>query len=187
MRPLTPVLLYSLSLFTKASAQATALSRAEAALDVLQSWYNTTTGIWDTCGWWNGANCMTVLADLALIDDSSESVQETAREVFNNTYHIAPKSNPLPFGKLEPSPSASPSSSGVASSATPTPTGRDGEAYKVGWKWIDGSYDDDGWWALAWIAAYDLTKKQEYLDIAIGIYEHLVSIYSGYSNLRTIN
>ncbi|ODM15789.1 hypothetical protein SI65_08629 [Aspergillus cristatus] len=177
MKSIAPILLSSLSLLTTTCAQSTPLSRAETALDVLQSWYNTSTGIWDTCGWWNGANCMTVLADLALIDDSSDSVQETAREVFNNTYYIGPKSNPLPFGELEPNSPATPSAtassrvvSSTAAAATPTD-----EAYEVGWKWIDGSYDDDGWWALAWIAAYDLTKEQKYLDVAIGIYEHLNS------------
>ncbi|OJJ88177.1 putative glycosyl hydrolase [Aspergillus glaucus CBS 516.65] len=178
MKSLTPILLSTLTLLTTTSAQSTPLSRAETALDVLQSWYNTSSGIWDTCGWWNGANCMTVLADLALIDDSSDSVQETAREVFNNTYYVGPKSNPLPFGRLEPNATATPSvtisSSGVASSTAATPTKTDG-AYEVGWKWIDGSYDDDGWWALAWIAAYDLMEEQKYLDVAIGIYEHLNS------------
>lgn len=173
MKSLIPIILSSQSLLITTIAQSTPLSRAETTLDVLQSWYNTSTGIWDTCGWWNGANCMTVLADLALIDDSSDSVQETAREVFNNTYYIGPKSNPLPFGKLEPN-----------SSSTATSMSTDG-ASEVGWKWIDGSYDDDGWWALAWIAAYDLTKEQKYLDVAIGIYEHLVG-YPMYSCMHKL-
>lgn len=110
-----------------------------------------------------------MLADLALIDDA-DTVQDTARDVFNNTYYVGPKSNPLPFGRLEPN-----------SSATPT----DG-AWEVGWKWIDGSYDDDGWWALAWIAAYDLTEEQKYLDVAIGIYEHLVGHIPTYSKMRKL-
>lgn len=31
-------------------------------------------------------------------------------------------------------------------------------------------YDDEGWWALAWIGALDNTGKREYLDEAIGIW-----------------
>jgi predicted alpha-1,6-mannanase (GH76 family) len=36
--------------------------------------------------------------------------------------------------------------------------------------WLDGFYDDDLWWALAWIGAYDVTQKIEYLQLAEGIF-----------------
>jgi predicted alpha-1,6-mannanase (GH76 family) len=41
--------------------------------------------------------------------------------------------------------------------------------------WVDGYYDDDLWWALAWITAYDVTDNHIYLSLAEGIF----SIVSG--------
>lgn len=38
---------------------------------------------------------------------------------------------------------------------------------------VNDFYDDAGWWALAWIGAYDNTGKGEYLDEAISIWNHI--------------
>ena len=157
------------------SAQ-TATSKAETGLATLQEWYNNETGIWNTCGWWNGANCLTMLADFAAIDSS---VLDTAVYVFNNSYVIAPTVNPAPGVQKEiinglphttyPSnwPNASnlhhhPQNQGTVNATA----------------WLDGYYDDDAWWALAWIAAYDATQTPEYLELAIGIFEALVSMHN---------
>lgn len=171
-----------LTLLTPAIAQDDPISRAETALHVLQDWYNEGTGLWDTVGWWNGANCMTALADLALAESHSgvlsQYVEDTALDVFNITHSVTPKNNPHPFSPPSPMPTASSTTSGTASgtSGTEAPSPTDSTAY---WShspdWVDGSFDDDGWWALAWIAAYDLTRQQEYLNTAKDIFESLVS------------
>jgi hypothetical protein len=156
---------YLSSTRTSASPSSTALAESQAALTTLQTWYNTTSGLWNTCGWWNGANAMTVLADLASIDSST---LPTALYVFNNTYNVAPSVNPAPGVEK------------VNKNGMPITT------YPPGWpffhpkegvnasQWLDGYYDDDSWWALAWIAAYDVSKNEEYLGLAIGIFEDLV-------------
>ncbi|MGA8230769.1 MAG: glycoside hydrolase family 76 protein [Candidatus Acidiferrales bacterium] len=43
-------------------------------------------------------------------------------------------------------------------------------AQKHSKKFINHYYDDEGWWALAWIDVYDLTKKPEYLSMAQAIF-----------------
>lgn len=38
-----------------------------------------------------------------------------------------------------------------------------------------GFYDDDGWWAIVWIKAYDLRHEQKYLDMAKTIFARMAS------------
>lgn len=156
-----------------------ALSRAVSAANTLQSWYNGATGIWDTCGWWNGANCMTTLANLAALD-LDDGARDIAEGVFQNTFVVAPNVNPYP-----------------ERSAAVKYTSKDGKAFdqqqgdegKVptgaanASLWLDGSYDDDAWWGLAWVAAYDVTGQRDYLDLAEGLFYHLVSLirYTGFT------
>jgi len=97
-----------------------------AGIDKLQTWYVQSTGLYQTTGWWNSANVLTMLADYSLAAKSS-----SYNTVISNSFQQAQKTN-----------------SGF----------------------LNNYYDDEGWWALAWIAAYDLTHTQQYLDMAASIF-----------------
>ncbi len=44
-----------------------------------------------------------------------------------------------------------------------------------GGNFINEFYDDEGWWALAWLRAYDLTGQQKYLDMAKVLFDDIAS------------
>jgi predicted alpha-1,6-mannanase (GH76 family) len=45
-----------------------------------------------------------------------------------------------------------------------------------------GFYDDDGWWALVWIKAYDLTQQQAYLDMAKTVFQRMAGSWDDKCN-----
>jgi predicted alpha-1,6-mannanase (GH76 family) len=42
---------------------------------------------------------------------------------------------------------------------------------------LNDYYDDEGWWALAWIAAYDVTGNHQYLQASQSIFENIAASY----------
>ena len=112
----------------------TYLSNAEdAAATLVTKWYNTTSGLFDSTGWWESANSLTTLADLAAVDDSQINA---TTEIFQNTLVQAPNT------------------------------------YRG---FLNDFYDDEGWWALGWIAAYDVTKDPQYLQTAEAIFDDMTT------------
>jgi predicted alpha-1,6-mannanase (GH76 family) len=96
----------------------------------LQAWYDPSTGLYQTTGWWNSANAITVLVDYSKLMDSREY-----DSVFSNTLTAAQKTSQ---------------------------------------GFINKFYDDEGWWALAWIDAYDLGRDPRYLTMAASLFSDMV-------------
>jgi predicted alpha-1,6-mannanase (GH76 family) len=111
------------------------LQNSKDAVQTLQTWYEPSTGLYRTTGWWNSANAITVLIDYARV---SKSTQYNA--LLANTFTAAQKTNPGFLNKY---------------------------------------YDDEGWWALAWIDAYDLTRNKDYLSTAESIFDDMVASWDG--------
>ena len=103
-------------------------------MDALQKWYSPKTGLYETTGWWNSANAITVLADYSELSKSKKY-----RPVLSHTF---------------------------------------GAAQHTGKHFINRFYDDEGWWALAWIRSYDVTGKQKYLSMAELIFKDMAGGWS---------
>lgn len=103
------------------------LDEAGFGVQKLQTWYNSSTGLWNTTNWWNAANSTTVLVNYSKVSGSTD-YQPTVENTFNRN-----------------------SSHGF----------------------LNNYYDDEGWWALAWIDAYDWTQDPTYLNMATSIFNDM--------------
>ncbi|KAF2686917.1 glycoside hydrolase family 76 protein [Lentithecium fluviatile CBS 122367] len=192
-------------------------TRSEFALSALQIWYNAATGLWDTTGWWNSANVMTMVANLAKIDADNAQLQDLASRIFANTLTQAPAQNPQPGVEDDAVARRSTSNEthslfnstgkesgyvkALSADFEPTSTMPKDWAKNAGAyvdvkslpifqaqqdvttaaanpdEWLDGFYDDDLWWALGWIRAYDVTGNTEYLTLAEGIFKAVTKVW----------
>lgn len=75
---------------TQMADKAEYTANAVAGVSTLQSWYNSKTGLWDSTGWWNSANCLTVLSDFASLGFHDQNGLNIA-DVIQTTYEQARK------------------------------------------------------------------------------------------------
>lgn len=144
-------------LFLSAVASANYADNAVEALDTLQKWYNDDSGVWDTTGWWNSANCLTVLGDLAAL---VPEVNDLVTTVLDHTFTRAKA--PDWDAKLVKKDRTARSSSECNQKRAADPD-----------NFLNDYYDDEGWWALAWIQAYDITNNGDYLSTADHIFNDM--------------
>lgn len=112
--------------------EALCLPVAAAGMAALHKFYNPSTGLWETTGWWNAANALEATIDYSMLTGSHEY-----RSTIVNTFEKHKHKN-----FLNP--------------------------------WL---YDDQGWWALAWIKAYDLTGESRYLEMAQTIFKDMTTAW----------
>ncbi|KAK4549938.1 hypothetical protein LTR36_005239 [Oleoguttula mirabilis] len=122
----------ALPLLPRTISHASYVSNAVSAVGSLNNkWFSQSNGQWDNL-WWNSANIVTTIADLAHVNTG---YMETASGIFENVFFAAQASN--------------------------------------NGSWLNDFYDDEQWWALAWIKVYDLTNNGTYLLAAQSIFEDL--------------
>lgn len=105
------------------------LENAKSGAKELQDWYNATSGLWKDSGWWNSANLVEILAELAALDNSLSNITDGVfSHTFNNAQRLNLKQN------LTTDPSCDDAS---CLDTTPIlqPNG-----------FFNDFYDDGGWW-----------------------------------------
>lgn len=131
----------------------TYLNWAEQSLYILQTWFDSDRGLWNSYdpSWWQSANQLTTLADM--VYGGSCFASDVSKTVFPTVFLNAQASNIASGNHLK-------ARGGLAKRA-------------VGDGFIGDFYDDEGWWAMAWIRTYDCTWNTTYLDAAITIFDDM--------------
>ncbi|ATY60408.1 Glycoside family 76 [Cordyceps militaris] len=161
-------------------------THASLGLDNLhKTWYNNNTGLWGEL-WWNSANALTTVCDLVPVDQlsSRQCAVNQYRVLIENTFSQAQhvevrtfKSRNLDNGGMMESHYCI---NGVGGACA---LKRDGSLIKRGFKnFLNNFYDDEGWWALALIRAWDVTNNQTYLEAAATIFEDMKTGLGGPCN-----
>lgn len=152
--------LHSASTLEGRAADASYAANSLAAARALQTWYDAPSGLWSTTGWWNSANCLTVLVDwalLALPDAQAVNVNGIIANTFNNAQRVVVTAQKT-----------------VSATGLTTSTYQFAATEKRGFsEFINDYYDDEGWWALALIRSWDYTRHQPYLDMAERIFRDM--------------
>lgn len=140
------------------------MENARSATETLQeTWYNGQTGLYNSTGWWNSANAITVLADMTAVDPNV--LDRTTSSIFKNTFNQAQQNN-LGVSKYN----ATHECDGIEHDCPD----KDPQIFSSK-GWLNGYYDDEAWWALAWITVWDFTKDDEYLQASTDIFNDMVS------------
>lgn len=149
-----------------ATDKATYVDHSVTALKTLQTFYDESDGLWETTGWWNSANCLTVLGDfLSLAVDGAEDLD--LDNILSNTFTQAQRTSQTAAKTLV----RGSSKRLFESRYTGSPViGKSGLASRGFSGFVNNYYDDEGWWALAWVKAYDVTGNAHYLEMAESIF-----------------
>ncbi|KAG6239822.1 hypothetical protein E4U25_000260 [Claviceps purpurea] len=143
---------------------------AIASIEALNGyWYNIRTGLWDNA-WWNSGNALTTLADFASLR-TDEANKLNIGGYMRNTFVQAQKTNVQTFKAM--------AKNGMVTSTNCLSSDHGCMAKRVflgkrGFnRFINEYYDDEGWWALGLIHAFDVSRERDYINAAVNIFHDM--------------
>jgi hypothetical protein len=100
--------------------------------------------------WWCSANSATAIADFITMVPGNQQLVDTLQNSFYHVqyFNLNENNNQGGINYLKSNPTLAVSNG-----------------------FTDNFYDDEGWWALAWIAAYDINRDGEFLNAATDIFQ----------------
>ncbi|PFH55541.1 hypothetical protein XA68_18080 [Ophiocordyceps unilateralis] len=158
------------------ASRSTLINQASEAIKTLNGrFYNVKTGVYDDA-WWNSANAITVMADFADLDLAAAN-RINVGGYLRNTFVQAQKTDVRTVKAMK---NGRVSSTYCLDQRSGCMAKREfvenGEyvVHKRGFDdFINEFYDDEGWWALAWIRAYDVSGDGDYLDAAAALFKDM--------------
>jgi predicted alpha-1,6-mannanase (GH76 family) len=136
----------------------------EKAVDSLQGLYNSSSGFYGpkfsgfgNGMWWTSANCLTSIMDYM----ETMGTHGKYQDILENTYEKAQAFDLSHQGHHE--------SASEVQKSEKTPSMKNG--------FTNSFSDDEGWWALAWINAFDLSGDNTYLNSAVDIFENMTDAW----------
>ena len=139
------------------------------AIETLNAeWYNANTGTWDNA-WWNSANTLTTLADFTILR-LDEANQLNIGGYMRTTFVAAQRTNVQTIKSMK---------EGVVTSKYCLDYNEGCMAKRdfIGKRgfddFINEFYDDEGWWALAWIRSHDAAGDEDFLEAAVDIFNDM--------------
>ena len=133
------------------------------------NWYSSNSGLWDNA-WWNSGNALTTLSDFGRLRPS-EADSIRLKDLIQNTFVQAQRANVFVSKSVQ--------RNGMMVSKTcvnnhgTCKQKRDYLEKRMFPNFLNNYYDDEGWWALGLIHAYDYTGKQDYLNAAVRIFQDM--------------
>ncbi|KAM3515256.1 hypothetical protein MY11210_001149 [Beauveria gryllotalpidicola] len=144
-------------------------------------WYNNNTGLWGGL-WWNSGNAFTTLSEFLRISAAFAQSAGT-NEIIENTFKRAQLVDVQTTKYMNFDKGGMMEShyciNGVGTCATKRPASPAKRGFK---NFLNEFYDDEGWWALGLIRAYDATHDSKYLDAAVTVFEDMKTGLGGPCN-----